>query len=143
MSLNGPVRDPKDIHSVWPVTDFKGDKGLTIQSDRDEADINKIVARFQKSGQLPPTLHGEPFTFSDVSEFGDLAESLIKVQEARDLFMSYPAELRERFDNDPVQLVEFLSHDENRKEAEDLGLVVPKPVVVDPVPPVVPPAPVV
>lgn len=128
----------KEGEVAWPVTDCTGDKGFTVQSDRDDADINKIVQRFMKSGQLPPSLRGEPF-YGDVSEFGDLQDSLIKIQEANELFMQYPAEVRERFDNDPVKLVDFLADEGNRKEAEDLGLVVPAPAPAE-VPPVVPPA---
>lgn len=112
----------------WPVTDCSKDPGFTVQADRDDADINKIVSRFMKSGQLPPTLRGEPF-YGDVSEFGDLQDSLIKVQEANALFMTYPAEVRERFDNDPALMIDFLADKGNRKEAEDLGLVVKRPVV--------------
>lgn len=119
----------------WPKTQTTG-VSLTVQSDRDSADINNIVKRFLKSGQLPPTLRGEPF-YGDVSEFGDLAESLEKIQVANALFMSYPAQVRERFDNDPAKLVEFLGDDNNRKEAEELGLVVKRPDPV--VSPVVPP----
>lgn len=111
----------------WPVTDFRGDKGFTVQADRDDADINTIIKRFVKSGQLPPSRGGEPF-YGDVSDFGDLQDSLIKIQEANSLFMSYPAEVRERFDNDPVNLVAFLADESNRQEAEDLGLVVKRPV---------------
>lgn len=106
-----------------PATDFSNDPGMTVQADRDEADINKIVSRFQKSGVLPPSMRGEPF-YGDVSEIGDYQESLIKVQEAQALFMQYPADLRERFNNDPAELIEFLAHDENREEAIKLGLVV-------------------
>ena len=90
----------------WPVTDCSKDPGFTVQADRDDADINKIVSRFMKSGQLPPALRGEPF-YGDVSEFGDLQDSLIKVQEANALFMTYPAEVRERFDNDPALMIDF------------------------------------
>jgi phage internal scaffolding protein len=143
MSMYG--RYPKDSEGneqrPWPVTDFKGDKGFTVQADRDEADINKVIARFEKSGQLPPTFKGEPF-YGDVSEIGDLQESLIKIQEADRLFMSYPADLRERFENDPVKLVEFLGDEKNRKEAEDLGLVVPRPVAPAVPPPAAPAEPV-
>lgn len=143
MSMYGKYKDktgPLEVKD-WPATDFIGDRGFTVQADREDADINKIIARFNKSGQLPPTFRGEPF-YGDVSELGDLQESLIKIKEADELFMSYPAELRERFENDPVKLVDFLKDEKNRKEAEDLGLVVrqPKPVEVPPVPPVVPPA---
>lgn len=134
MSMYGKYKEGE--RAIDPFTDFSGDKGLTVQADRDEADINKIVARFQKSGQLPPSLKGEPF-YGDVSEIGDYQECLMRVQEANGLFMSYPAEVRERFNNDPAELVDFLANGDNYEEALKLGLVVerPKPVV----PPVVPP----
>lgn len=131
----GPL-DVKD----WPVTDCSKDKGFTVQGDRDDADINRILARFQKSGQLPPTLRGEPF-YGDVSEFGNLQESLIQIQEAEDLFMQYPAEVRERFGNDPLELIEFLADEGNRAEAESLGLVVARPKPAEPAAPVPPVAP--
>lgn len=125
---------------AWPVTDFTGDKGFTVQADRDDADINKIIARFHKSGQLPPMRGGQPF-YGDVSDIGDLQDSLMKVQEANELFMAYPAELRERFDNDPVNLVNFLADEGNRKEAEELGLVLPRPKPAAPAEAPVAPAP--
>lgn len=122
---------------AWPVTDCSGDKGFTVQADRDEADINKIVARFQKTGQLPPTLNGQPF-YGDVSEFGDLQDSLIRIQEADRLFMSFPANIRERFDNDKVKLIAFLSDANNRDEAIKLGLIQAPPPAAPP--PAAPPA---
>lgn len=133
MSMYGKYK-PGD--KVWPATDFTGDKGFTVQADRDEADINKIVARIQKSGQLPPSLKGEPF-FGDVSEFGDLAESIIKIQDADRLFMSFPAEVRERFGNDKVNMIDFLEDPKNYDEALKLGIVQARPVV-EPIPAPIP-----
>lgn len=131
MSFKGPVRKfvdgEPDILSVWPVTDFKGDKGLTVQSDRADADINTIIARYLKTGVPPPVSRGEGF-YGDVSHLSGLADSLIKIQEADLLFMQYPAALRERFDNDKVTFIEFLENPRNRDEAIELGLIL-KPVV--------------
>lgn len=139
MSMYGkyPKNEDGSEQQAWPATDFTGDKGFTVQADRDEADINKVIARFNKSGQLPPTFRGEPF-YGDVSEFGDLRESLIKIQEADELFMALPAVVRERFENKPANMIDFLSDEGNREEAEELGLVVPRPKPVEPVPPVNP-----
>lgn len=106
-------------------TDFSKSKSLTVQSPTEEVDINKIVARALK-GQSVPIMNGQPF-YGDVSEFGDLQQSLIKVQEAEDLFMQYPADVREKFENDPVKMIEFLSNEKNRDEAEKLGLVNKRP----------------
>lgn len=140
MSYKGPVRKfvngEPDVRSVWPVTDFAGDKGFTVQSDRADADINTIIARYLKTGVIPPSTKGEPF-YGDVSEFSGLADSLIKIQEADRLFMSYPAAIRERFDNDKVNFIEFLENPDNRDEAIELGLI-QKPVIPDGEAPAVP-----
>lgn len=112
--------------------DFKNGH-FAVQSDAAEVDINNIIKRIQKGG-TPPVLRGEPF-YGDVSDFGDLGESFMKVKEANELFMSYPAEVRSRFDNDPVKMVEFLENPDNLKEAVDLGLAIKRP---DPEPAAVP-----
>jgi len=43
--------------------------------------------------------------------------------------MALPAQLRVRFDHDPVKLLEFLENDQNRDEAIQLGLIDGQPVV--------------
>ena len=97
-------------------------RGRTIQSDRDAADINKIIARFEK-GQNVVRMNGrEPF-YGDVSDLDGLADAKMKILAADELFMSYNADIRERFDNDPVKLVEFLGDERTRNEAIELGLI--------------------
>lgn len=103
--------------------DFSDSPSLTSQHPADEVDINKIMARIQK-GQTVLTSAGQPF-YGDVSELDGLQDALIKVQEANELFMQFPADVREKFDNDPVKMVEFLENSENRDKAIELGLVKP------------------
>lgn len=117
-----------------PVVDCSGDEVLTKQFGRDETDINKIIARFEKTGQLAAMNQGQPF-YGDVSEFTGLHDAIIKVQEANDLFMAYPASVRERFDNDPVKFVEFFEDPANLDEAVKLGLALPRPVEAAEAPP--------
>lgn len=105
--------------------DYSKSVSLTTQAPADEVDINKIVARIKK-GQTVMASNAEPF-YGDVSFLGGLQEAIIKVQEADDLFMQFPAELRERFENDPVKFVEFLEDPKNLDEARSLGLVKPVP----------------
>lgn len=106
--------------------DFTKTKSLTVQAPADEVDINKIMARINK-GQTVLTSSGTPF-YGDVSDLGGLQEAIIKVQEAEDLFMQYPANVREKFENDPVELINFLSDPKNLAEAEGLGLINKRPV---------------
>lgn len=111
-----------------PVVDCSKDKGFTVQADRDDADINKIISRFEKTGTVMRMNRREPF-YGDVSEFGGLAEAIMMVNEADELFMQMDANVRERFDNDPVRFVEFLADEKNYDEALKLGIVQKRPDV--------------
>lgn len=127
MSYKGDGRPPR--------TDFTGDRGFTVQADRDEADINKIVARLEKGASAIRISAREPF-YGDVSDMAGLQDALIKVQKANDLFMTYDASVRERFNNDPVDFVRFFEDPENIEEAIELGLAVKRPEpAAEPVPP--------
>lgn len=94
---------------------------MTSQAPADEVNINNIMKRVLK-GQAVLTSNGTPF-YGDVSEFGGLQEAIIKVQEADDLFMQYPADLREKFNNDPTEFVDFMIDPKNKEEAIKLGLI--------------------
>lgn len=109
---------------AWPATDCSKDKMLTVQAPRNEVDINEIMRKAEK-GMMINGLDKEP-RFEDISEFDGLEMAYIKVQKANEEFMSLPADIRAKFENDPVNLIDFLSDEGNRKEAEALGLVKPK-----------------
>lgn len=106
-----------------PVIHCTEDK-FTVQSARDECDINRIVARFEKSGILPTI--DRVGIFVDVSNVGDYREALERVETAREAFMRLPAVARERFDNDPATFLDFMADPANEPEAVKLGLVAPK-----------------
>lgn len=118
--------DDSEAAARFTEIDFTKTKSLTSQAPTDEVDINKIMARVEK-GQTVLSSSGQPF-YGDVSDLGGLQDALIKVQDAEDLFMQYPANVREKFNNDPVAMVEFLFDEKNRPEAEALGLVNKRPV---------------
>lgn len=124
MSFGGKPRVKGEEYHV--ETDFSGDKGKTVQSEREEADINKIIARFEKSGSIARINSKEPF-YGDVSMFDGLADAKMKIQEANELFMDYDAKVRERFDNDYVKFIEFLENPDNLDEAISLGIAQPRP----------------
>ena len=100
------------------------DASLTQQHFRDETDINNILRQFNVTGLLPEA----PLSprYGDFSGVVDYHSALNQVIAAEDEFMTLPAELRSRFANDPANLIEFLNDENNRPEAEQLGLLVPK-----------------
>lgn len=58
------IRKPMDT-SIKVTSDPEGES-MTHQSFREETDINKIMDRFQRTGQLPPAKYKEP-QYLDVS----------------------------------------------------------------------------
>jgi phage internal scaffolding protein len=83
------------------------------------------MAKFAVTGLIPET----PLSprYGDFTGIGDYHTALNQVIAAEDEFMSLPAQLRARFENDPAQLINFLDNPENYNEAVSLGLVNKKP----------------
>jgi phage internal scaffolding protein len=107
-------------------TSFKGVKSLTDQQYKDDCSIEGIVKRY---GILPaPDV--KPFN-ADVSEYGDFADCMNRVQDGLDKFGELPSAVRERFGNDPKVFFSWISNPENLKEAVKLGLAVEKVVKPD------------
>lgn len=93
----------------------------TDQTAKKECDVNHIVKKFNTTGMVTHLREGRG-SYLDLSEVGDLSNSLNVVASAQQKFDQLPSELRKRFGNSPVQLVEFLSNPENDAEAVKLGL---------------------
>lgn len=102
------------------------DPSLAQQQFKDDVDINVLLERFKVTGVMPQSVvlpsYGD---FSSVTDFRSAQDAVLR---AKNAFMDLPAELRARFNNDPQQLLEFVTKDENRLEAERLGLVKARPV---------------
>lgn len=95
---------------------------LAQQHYKDECDINTILERFNVTGMLPQ----QPISprYGDFSGITDYHSALNAVMSAMEEFDNLPAQIRARFDNEPAKLIEFLEDENNRPEAEKLGLVV-------------------
>jgi phage internal scaffolding protein len=102
------------------------DASLAQQHFKDECDINNILRQFNVTGLLPESALSP--RYGDFTGISDYHTALNQVIAAEDEFMSLPAQIRARFNNDPAQLIEFLDKSENFKEAQELGLVDIKPV---------------
>lgn len=92
----------------------------TQQHQRDDADINVIVQRFNVTGVLPQG-HKLP-QYGDFTGPTDYQECLNKVIEAQDAFDSLPAKARQHFKHDPARFLEFLEAGPSAQLLLDLGL---------------------
>lgn len=94
---------------------------ITKQSFKDECDINHILRRYQKNGQLPDLIKENP-RFGDFSSPHDYQESMNIVAFANEQFAALPAKTRERFNNNPELFLEFVDNPQNNAELIKLGL---------------------
>lgn len=99
------------------------EESLTQQQFKDECDINNIMAQALK-GQQITHLNRSKGTYNEMTQYNfNYHEALTVVTRAEQAFEDLPSDLRERFSNDPKQLISFLEDDKNREEAEKLGLI--------------------
>lgn len=97
---------------------------LTVQSQKEEADINTIVKNFGVTGVLPQGVRVP--TYGDFDVVDDYQSALHAIKAADESFMLMPADVRERFGNDPQKFLEFCADSANLEEMRKLGLAVQK-----------------
>lgn len=114
------------------------------QEFRDECDINNILKQYKLTGQIrhisAKAALGAYQDLPDPIEFQDAMNLIISSEES---FSTLPAHVRDRFGNDPIQFLEFMSNPANQDEAIKLGLAkdTREPAKAPPSNPPVPPAP--
>jgi phage internal scaffolding protein len=91
-----------------------------------QCDINSIIARALKTGVMPVT-NKQPL-FTDVSGVEDYRSACERALSVDSDFASLSASVRERFHNDPEELLMFIADNANYSEAVKLGLIEPKAV---------------
>jgi len=94
---------------------------VTEQSHKDMCDINKIIAKYDRTGLITHVSNFE-------AKFGDMTGIDFKIMQdkvasAQTMFNQLPVNIRNRFDNDAQQLLLFMDDSENRQEAIELGLI--------------------
>ncbi len=105
-----------------PRVQFQSESpGRTKQEFTDECNINHVMGRARALKRLQdPTLVNT--NFGDATGY-DFHEAMNFVVAAQQQFEQLPSDLRNRFNNDPGQLLTFLEDPENREEARKLGIV--------------------
>jgi len=127
-----------DIITTKRVGTINSLPSLTQQQFAGDANINNILKKYHKTGVLP--VKGNKPLYGDFTGLLDYQEAQNIVAGANQAFQALPATIRRRFHNDPAQFVAFVGDEENRHEAEKLGLVPKKEVKTDEKPEPVKPA---
>lgn len=113
---------------------------MTIQSEKDNCDINVIMNRYATCGTpLPCRTDGVQPVYADVSELGDYMENYQRCKQAEEMFNALPSALRKELDNNPANLIPFIQDKNNESRCIEYGLI-NKPIVEAPQTPVATPS---
>lgn len=95
------------------------DPSLTKQSFTKSSDIREMLVKYAKTGIL-----GDPSRTPIFGDFSrtDFVESMNLVASVKSQFENLPVVIRDRFQNDPAEMLEFLADEKNNDEAVRLGL---------------------
>lgn len=92
---------------------------MAQQHFKDECDINNILKKYTVTGILPSIGPGQ---YLDCTDAGDYLSAIQTINQVDEFFSSLPAELRKQFNNDPAELLDFVSNDENIEKGIQMGL---------------------
>lgn len=101
----------------------------TLQSFKNDADINCIIARYENTGVLvdPTVPVSRTPQFGDYSEMPTYQEAQNVIVAANNAFYSLASNIRERFGNDPAAYFQFVQSlekgSDDYAEAVRLGIV--------------------
>lgn len=104
----GPGYDAGCLSDMTAREAGPGDVSLVQQQFGEEVDINTIVRRFGLTQEMPSGIAGG--VYGDFSGITDYESAVEAIDRARSGFMKLPAEVRDRFGNDPARLIR-LAHE--------------------------------
>ena len=117
------------------VETHNNEPSQTEQQFKDDADVNHIMRRYNSNPHTYDPFVRKDGIYADTSQIPDLVNAMETVVKAQHAFDELPSQLRERFGNSPVMLLEFLKDPKNTKEAIELGLMEeihpPQPIKVE------------
>lgn len=125
---NGKVvtKRPNGRPRVQTFFNTEIDPSRTHQEFKDECDVNQFI---KKHKSINPTQFTQWFNsppqsgvYADLTSLPSYEEALQTIILAQNSFEALPSELRQRFDNDPQKLINFLDDPKNEEESIKLKL---------------------
>ncbi len=110
----------KAYEKFYALKTINMDPSLTEQSHKDSCDINKIMARFQKTGTINHLNKYGPM-YGDIPSI-DLLTAMETTKKANNMFDELPSAIRNKFENEPGLFLDFVQDPANKSEMVELGL---------------------
>jgi phage internal scaffolding protein len=111
---------------VQTIHDCTGET-RTVQYFKDECDVNKILQKYQKTGEIEH-LNKRTGGYGDVSAVTCYQDAVDIIEKADEEFSQLPSQLRKQLENSPVKFLEWINDPENLDQMVELGLATKHPV---------------
>lgn len=98
-----------------------GGKLMTEQHHKETCDIHTIMRKYEKTGLLEHVAARGP-EYKNYVGAPDFKEAMDYIANANSLFQSIPSSIRDKFNNDPAEYLNFVTDENNREAIEALGL---------------------
>lgn len=96
------------------------DRKPAKQEFKDDADINSIMRKFQKTGAID---HAKVHQgFYGVATGQTLHDAQTLVANAQSMFADLPSSIRNKFENEPSRFLDYVQDPANAAEAAELGI---------------------
>lgn len=115
------IRTERENGTIGMGIFFDANEGKTKPEFADDCDVNRIIDCFMKTGTIPNQGNFR-VEYGDFSQVPDFTTAMNQLAEAGQSFDLLPAKVRDRFHNQPQNLLEFLAKVENQEEAYRMGL---------------------
>lgn len=120
-----PLAEPGRFRSAYSTKlqiqmEFPMESPVTRQEFKQECDINYIMGQYELGYEITHINEAAPQYMDCSAE--TFREHMDYVAGAFSMFEELPAKLRDRFGNDPAEFLEFCSHEKNRPEMAEMGL---------------------
>ena len=92
--------------------------GMTVQSFKDDADINQLLSRAARGESLSHLVkHGAEYV--DFADAEDLMQAVDRIERGREIFAELPSEIRNEFNNDMAAFFTYVNDPENRDKLRE------------------------
>lgn len=108
---------------------------LTQQSEKDSTDINFIVKQYCECGVCPSCNVHQPLSEDMLAMSTQTFQEVMQQQaQLNNAFNELPANVRKKFDYNPLKMLEFVENPNNKEECVKLGLLKSIPAISDIIP---------
>lgn len=113
------IKIQKPFHQSIRVKLDTGE-GLTEQSHKNQTDMNYILKDYAKTGLMKHVKENEG-RYDDI-DVQDFQEAMFIVTNANNMFEQLPSLIRKRFQNNPIEFMEFVHNPANKAEMQKMGI---------------------